>query len=161
MQTLKSQFQGTRPSTSSSGLLHRRASTVANSISMTKPLVNSRMCRHDRLEALNLRRANTSMFPRVLTQRPSLASVTTNTTASGSSGHEKKPVSVCDSGQSVVVTAGAQSSDSAESDSNLSEEELERRRNIEKCLSWIHSLPPKFSSMHIVQQIQTVYSDES
>ncbi|XP_005091485.1 uncharacterized protein LOC101855620 [Aplysia californica] len=41
----------------------------------------------------------------------------------------------------------------------LTEEELEKRRNIEKCMNWIEKLPAKFSGMHIAQERAPVTND--
>lgn len=86
-------------------------------------------------------------------------SLTSTTTHSTGDSADKK-TSTCDSEQSAINPTPSASCASSSSDPAVyTEEEMERRRNLEKCLTWVHSLPDKFSSMHIVQQTVFAASD--
>ena len=129
-----------------------------------KSLTPSPISPKKRLESLSLRRVN----PSSIRQRPSQRLTQTSSRKSDSIGQESSlPSQQSQASQrstssdvlrmpkdsynnvSPVVTVVVNKDVDNE---DLSEEEMDRRRNIEKCMNWIEKLPAKFSSMHIAQE---------
>lgn len=153
-----------RPSTPAAGLLLRRK--------MQRDSVSS-SCRHVHRATLGdcvstsfaVRRdrqaatvTSPSYFLPEVTCKKHTSLTSTTTHSTGDSADKK--TSTCDSEQSAINPTPSASCASSSSDPAVyTEEEMERRRNLEKCLTWVHSLPDKFSSMHIVQQTVFAASD--